>query len=138
MRFASTTIALVLAASATGCVHGWAPTSTTAVSTQAIIDADTVEHTVGEPVRVSRAGRPLALLEPGDRLRVSGDALVLLPRAGAEVVVEGPDLMLEASRVDHGLTALNTVVWSLSATATAIGSAILTLFFGLTAGDAVE
>ncbi len=137
MRFASSTIALVIAASATGCIHGWAPTAIPAGSTEGL-DAEPLEYSVSEPVRVSRAGRALGVFVPGDRLRVSGDEILLLPREGSELALSGSDVSFEVSRVDHGLTALHTIVWSLSATASAIGSFLVYVFVGVATGDAAR
>lgn len=134
---------LVAAVLASGCVYRWRPVHALHpepdwASRIERADATGASYRVARRTRIQRTRsgdlETLRVIEPGLRLQLEGETLVVL---GAEpATTRWTDLRLEVQYIDGGFTALNTIFWSAAGTASAFGAIVFTVVLAMLPGDA--
>lgn len=140
MRPPTVVCVAVCALLAQACVYRWRPVDLQAPEAdwaRRVERADTrgASYVVTRRARLVDAhgedARTLRAFDADTSVQVEGASLAL---DGAAVAA--PDLLLaEVSYIDGGLTALNTVLWSLASTASAWGAAFTAVMISILQGD---
>ena len=112
-------VAASLSLLASGCVYRWRPVALQAPAAdwaRAIEGGEETSYRVTRRARVASAsdGETLRFVERDAEVRVEGSELRV---DEAPTGLSLDDLLVEVSYVDHGLTALNTIAWSLAGAA---------------------